>query len=58
MFLFMRRLSIDQSDKELLKEVSQNSLSPVFRQRATCILLAIVALRSWGFVSPKLSIKH
>jgi hypothetical protein len=28
----MRRLSVDQSDKELLKEISQNSLSPVFRQ--------------------------
>jgi transposase len=49
----MRRLIVDQSDKELLKEISQNSLSPVFRQRATCILLA----SNLGLIASQLS-KH
>jgi hypothetical protein len=33
----MPKISVYQADKELLKEISQNSLSPIFRQRATCI---------------------
>jgi transposase len=49
----MRKIIVSQESKALLKEVCQNSLSPVFKQRAECILLA----SNLGLIAPKLA-KH
>ncbi len=44
----MRKIIISEESKYLLKLVCQNSLSPVFKQRAECILLA----SNLGFMAP------
>lgn len=49
----MRKIIVSEDAKALLKSASQNSLSPVFKQRAECILLA----SNLGLIAPELS-KH
>ncbi len=49
----MRKIIVSEESKSLLKEVSQTSLSPVFKQRAECILLA----SNLGLIAPELA-KH
>jgi transposase len=49
----MRKIIVSQESKALLKEVCQKSLSPVFTQRAECILVA----SNLGLMAPKLA-KH
>jgi transposase len=49
----MRKIIVSEESKALLKEVCQKSASPIFKQRAECILLA----SNLGLIAPQLA-KH